>query len=90
MVLMDDTRHPCPATKEFNSFPLNSVAYQKSFKRLLGTLADAKSLYEKLYCERGDRENRIKEHLLDLLADHTGTAMMRADQPPVVLRRPRL
>ena len=32
---------------------------------------DAQELYEKLYCARGDMENRIKEQQLDLFADRT-------------------
>jgi len=40
----------------------------------------AKYLYEKLYCARGDMENRIKECQLDLYADRTSTATMRANQ----------
>lgn len=32
---------------------------------------DAQALYEKLYCARGDMENRIKEQQLDLFADRT-------------------
>ena len=32
---------------------------------------DARALYEKLYCARGDMENRIKEQQLDLFADRT-------------------
>jgi hypothetical protein len=40
----------------------------------------AKHLYEKLYCARGDMENRIKECQLDLYADRTSTATMRANQ----------
>ncbi len=39
-----------------------------------------KYLYEKLYCARGDMENRIKECQLDLYADRTSTATMRANQ----------
>ncbi|MEW8228601.1 MAG: IS1380 family transposase [Candidatus Thiodiazotropha endolucinida] len=42
--------------------------------------AGAKRLYEKLYCARGDMENRIKEQQLDLFADRTSTGMMRANQ----------
>ena len=38
-------------------------------------------LYEKLYCVRGDMENRIKEQQLDLFADRTSTATLRANQP---------
>jgi len=41
----------------------------------------AKYLYEKVYCARGDMENRIKECQLDLYADRTSTATMRANQP---------
>ena len=37
-------------------------------------------LYEKIYCARGDMENRIKECQGDLFADRTSTATMRANQ----------
>jgi hypothetical protein len=37
-------------------------------------------LYEKLYCARGEMENRIKECQLDLFADRTSTHTMRANQ----------
>jgi Transposase DDE domain group 1 len=37
-------------------------------------------LYEKVYCARGDMENRIKECQLDLFADRTSTATMQANQ----------
>jgi hypothetical protein len=40
----------------------------------------ARYLYEKIYCARGDMENRIKECQLDLYADRTSTATMRANQ----------
>jgi len=40
----------------------------------------AKYLYEKLYCPRGNMENRIKECQLDLYADRTSSATMRANQ----------
>src|SRR5699024_11836268 len=40
----------------------------------------AKKLYEKLYCARGDMENRIKEFQLDRFADRTSAASMRAKQ----------
>ena len=39
-----------------------------------------KYLYEKVYCARGEMENRIKECQLDLYADRTSTATMRANQ----------
>jgi len=41
---------------------------------------DARALYEDLYCARGDMENRIKECQLDLFADRTSAATMRANQ----------
>ena len=37
-------------------------------------------LYEKIYCARGEMENRIKECQLDLYADRTSAATMRANQ----------
>jgi hypothetical protein len=42
--------------------------------------ANARALYEDLYCARGEMENRIKECQLDLFADRTSTATMRANQ----------
>lgn len=41
---------------------------------------EAKELYEKIYCARGDMENRIKECQLDLFADRTSAASLRANQ----------
>ncbi len=40
----------------------------------------AKELYEKIYCARGEMENRIKECQLDLFADRTSAASLRANQ----------
>ena len=40
----------------------------------------ASSLYEKLYCARGEMENRIKEQQLMLFADRTSANDMRANQ----------
>ena len=40
----------------------------------------ARYLYEKLCCQRGEMENRIKECQLDLFADRTSTHTMRANQ----------
>ena len=37
-------------------------------------------LYEKIYCARGEMENRIKECQLDLFADRTSAGTMRANQ----------
>jgi hypothetical protein len=42
--------------------------------------ADARTLYEQMYCARGEMENRIKECQLDLFADRTSAATMRANQ----------
>jgi hypothetical protein len=41
---------------------------------------DPRTLYEDLYCARGEVENRIKEQQLDLFADRTSAATMRANQ----------
>ena len=41
---------------------------------------DARALYEEVYCARGEMENRIKEQQLDLFADRTSAATMRANQ----------
>ena len=42
--------------------------------------AEARHLYEKIYCARGEMENRIKECQLDLFADRTSAHTMRANQ----------
>jgi hypothetical protein len=62
---------------EFTTDEANPRFVVTSLKR-----ADCKPkyLYEKLYCARGDMENRIKECQLDLYADRTSTATMRANQ----------
>lgn len=41
---------------------------------------DAQTLYENVYCARGEMENRIKEQQLCLFADRTSCATMRANQ----------
>jgi hypothetical protein len=41
---------------------------------------DARTLYEDVYCARGEVENRIKEQQLDMFADRTSAATMRANQ----------
>ena len=41
---------------------------------------DEKTLYEELYCGRGDMENRIKEQKLDLFASRTSTGWMSSNQ----------
>ncbi len=40
----------------------------------------ARTLYEQVYCARGDMENRIKEQQLALFADRTSAHTMRANQ----------
>lgn len=40
----------------------------------------AQALYEKLYCARGEMENRIKEQQLCLFADRTSTHHLRSNQ----------
>jgi Transposase DDE domain group 1 len=47
---------------------------------LSGAEAAPRRLYEEIYCARGDMENRIKECQLDLFADRTSAATMRANQ----------
>jgi hypothetical protein len=42
--------------------------------------ADAKSLYEKMYCARGNMENRLKEQQMGLFSDRTSTHRMRSNQ----------
>jgi hypothetical protein len=41
---------------------------------------DPRTLYEDLYCARGDMENRIKEQQLDLFADRLSTQSLWANQ----------
>ncbi len=41
---------------------------------------DGRTLYEQVYCARGECENRIKEAQLDLFADRLSTATFRANQ----------
>jgi Transposase DDE domain group 1 len=41
---------------------------------------EARHLYERVYCPRGEMENRIKECQLDLYADRTSANTMRANQ----------
>lgn len=41
---------------------------------------EASHLYEKIYCARGDMENRIKECQMDMFADRTSATTMRANQ----------
>ena len=47
---------------------------------LTGKQAKARELYETIYCARGEMENRIKECQLDLMADRTSAATLKANQ----------
>lgn len=62
---------------EFTNGGANPRFVVTSLKR---NQCETRYLYEKLYCARGDMENRIKECQLDLYADRTSTATMRANQ----------
>ena len=65
------------AKAEFTSGEANPRFVVTSLKR---AECKPKYLYEKVYCARGEMENRIKECQLDLYADRTSTATMRANQ----------
>lgn len=65
------------AKAEFTGGEANPRFVVTSLKR---AECKAKYLYETLYCARGDMENRIKECQLDLYADRTSAATMRANQ----------
>src|ERR1700691_4354944 len=65
------------AKAEFTSGEANPRFVVTSLER---TECKPKYLYEKLYCARGEMENRIKECQLDLYADRTSTATLRANQ----------
>jgi hypothetical protein len=47
---------------------------------LLKEYGDGEYLYKKVYCARGDMENRIKECQLDLFSDRTSTASIASNQ----------
>jgi hypothetical protein len=60
--------------------PLHGHQEGRFFHGYYDTEAAAQSLYETIYCARGEMENRIKECQLDLFADRTSAATMRANQ----------
>lgn len=45
-----------------------------------GRFADAAAIYERLYCERGNAENQIKQMTLDLHADRLSTHWLASNQ----------
>ena len=62
-----------------------AIDWRKANRRFVVTSLPAdkiggQELYEKIYCARGEMENRIKEWQLDLYADRTSAATMRANQ----------
>jgi hypothetical protein len=65
------------AKAEFTGDDANPRFVVTSLKR---SECKPKYLYEKVYCARGEMENRIKECQLDLYADRTSAATMRANQ----------
>jgi hypothetical protein len=66
------SKKPQRVYRHFTYRTLNSWSRKR---RVVG-----KDLYEKIYCARGDMENRIKEQQLHLFADRTSSATMRANQ----------
>ncbi|XOV86796.1 MAG: IS1380 family transposase [Pseudomonadota bacterium] len=61
----------CLPGKENPRYIVTNLSYKR---------AGAKHMYEKLYCVRGEMENRIKEQQLGLFADRTSTATLHANQ----------
>ena len=59
---------------------LNQGANPRFVVTSLGTELQGKDLYEKVYCARGEMENRIKEQQLYLFADRTSTHWMGSNQ----------
>jgi len=65
------------AKAEWTSGKANPRFVVTSLKR---SDASARFLYEKVYCARGDMENRIKECQTDMFADRTPASTMRTNQ----------
>jgi len=92
--LFEQTRQPARVFAEFAyrtldswSRPRRVIAKAEHLEKganprfVVTTLqGDPKGLYEKVYCARGEMENRIKEQQLSLFADRTSAATMRANQ----------
>ena len=60
--------------------PVARPTHASSSPRCVPREIDARSLYERIYCARGEMENRIKECQLDLFAGRAPAATMRANQ----------
>jgi Transposase DDE domain group 1 len=61
-------------------FVVTSLPFYDEDERGEVVINDARHVYERLYCARGEMENRIKEQQLDLFADRTSATMMAANQ----------
>ena len=61
-------------------FVVTSLPYYDEGERGEVVINDARHVYERLYCARGEMENRIKEQQLDLFADRTSATLMAANQ----------
>jgi hypothetical protein len=61
-------------------FVVTSLTGQEPWQKACEELTTIQSLYEKLYCGRGNMENRIKEQQLDFFADRTSTEYMKSNQ----------
>jgi hypothetical protein len=66
--------------KDNPRYLVTSLSGKESWGAKHEIFRDGPSLYEKVYCARGDMENRIKEQQLDLFADRTSTAFIASNQ----------
>lgn len=66
--------------KQNPRFIVTDLTGKEQWAKDVPDLTNAKALYEKFYCARGDMENRIKEQQLDLFADRTSTAPFASNQ----------
>jgi hypothetical protein len=89
VLLVDARQLEPPAPRRCQSLPLRKQGAEWTageanprfvVTSLSGEDAEPQRLYEEIYCARGDMENRIKECQLDLFADCTSAATMRANQ----------
>ena len=58
---------------------------EKPGKGLVGKNFVGRALYEKIYCPRGDMENRIKDVQLDLFGTRTGAHRFRSNYQRMLL-----
>lgn len=61
-------------------FVVTSLPYYDEGEGGEVVLNHGRHVYERLYCARGEMENRIKEQQLDLFADRTSATLMKANQ----------